>query len=42
MQKSITNVIDAISHGAGGFRIAMNVIAMLIGFITMIALLDAV
>lgn len=38
-----TNVIDAISHGAGdGFRIAMNVIAMLIGFIAMIALLDYV
>ena len=38
-----TNVIDAISHGAGdGFKIAMNVIAMLIGFIAMIALLDFV
>ncbi len=38
-----TNVIDAISHGASdGFRIAMNVIAMLIGFIAMIALLDAI
>jgi len=37
------NVIDAISHGAGdGFRIAMNVIAMLIGFIAVIALLDFV
>ncbi|HEX4851564.1 MAG TPA: nucleoside transporter C-terminal domain-containing protein, partial [Puia sp.] len=36
-----TNVIDAISHGAGeGFKIAMNVIAMLIGFIAVIALLD--
>ena len=35
------NVIDAISHGAGeGFKIAMNVIAMLIGFIAVIALLD--
>ncbi len=32
------NVIDAISHGAGdGFKIAMNVIAMLIGFIALIA-----
>ena len=32
------NAIDAISHGAGdGFRIGMNVIAMLIGFIAVIA-----
>jgi CNT family concentrative nucleoside transporter len=38
-----TNIIDAISHGAGdGFKIAMNVIAMLIGFIAVIALLDDV
>jgi CNT family concentrative nucleoside transporter len=36
-----TNVIDAISHGAGeGFKISMNVIAMLIGFIAIIAFLD--
>jgi CNT family concentrative nucleoside transporter len=36
-----TNIIDAISHGAGdGFKIAMNVIAMLIGFIAVIALLN--
>ncbi|PZF70909.1 NupC/NupG family nucleoside CNT transporter [Taibaiella soli] len=36
-----TNVIDAVSHGAGdGFKIAMNVIAMLIGFIALIALVD--
>ena len=35
------NLVDAVSHGAGeGFKIAMNVIAMLIGFIAMIALLD--
>jgi CNT family concentrative nucleoside transporter len=35
------NVVDAVSHGAGdGFRIAMNVIAMLIGFIALIALID--
>ncbi len=35
------NVVDAISHGAGdGFKIAMNVIAMLIGFISLIAFLD--
>lgn len=35
------NIIDAISHGAAdGFKIAMNVIAMLIGFIAIIACLD--
>ena len=41
VHSSYTNVIDAISHGAAdGFKIAMNVIAMLIGFIAIIALLD--
>ena len=35
------NAVDAISHGAGdGFKIAMNVIAMLIGFIALIAMVD--
>lgn len=35
------NVIDAISHGAAeGFKIALNVIAMLIGFIAVIACID--
>jgi len=35
------NVIDALSRGAGdGFKIALNVIAMLIGFIAVIALID--
>lgn len=35
------NIVDAIGHGAGdGFKIAMNVIAMLIGFIALIAILD--
>jgi CNT family concentrative nucleoside transporter len=35
------NFLDAITHGAGeGFKIAMNVIAMLIGFIAMIAIVD--
>ena len=35
------NLVDAIAHGASeGFKIAMNVIAMLIGFIAIIALLD--
>lgn len=35
------NLIDAIGHGAGdGFKIAMNVVAMLIGFIALIAMID--
>jgi CNT family concentrative nucleoside transporter len=43
VKSSYTNIIDAISHGAGdGFKIAMNVIAMLIGFIALIACLDYV
>jgi concentrative nucleoside transporter, CNT family len=41
VKSQYTNVIDAVSQGAGeGFKIAMNVIAMLIGFIAVIALLD--
>jgi len=41
VKSSYVNVIDAISHGAGdGFKIAMNVIAMLIGFIAVITLID--
>ena len=41
VHSSYTNMIDAISHGAAdGFKIAMNVIAMLIGFIAIIALVD--
>jgi CNT family concentrative nucleoside transporter len=41
VKSEYTNVIDAVSHGAGdGFKIAMNVIAMLIGFIAVIAMLD--
>ena len=36
-----TNVIDAISHGAGdGMKISVNVIAMLIGFLGLIALIN--
>ncbi|MEP6845132.1 MAG: nucleoside transporter C-terminal domain-containing protein, partial [Panacibacter sp.] len=43
VKSNYKNLIDAISHGAGdGFKIAMNVIAMLIGFIAVIALLDYV
>ncbi|HEY2726715.1 MAG TPA: nucleoside transporter C-terminal domain-containing protein, partial [Parafilimonas sp.] len=41
VHSTYANVIDAVSHGASdGFKIAMNVIAMLIGFIAVIALLD--
>lgn len=41
VKSNYVNVIDAISHGASdGFKIAMNVIAMLIGFIAIVALLD--
>lgn len=36
-----TNIIDAVSHGAAdGMKIAINVIAMLIGFIALIALIN--
>lgn len=36
-----TNIIDAISHGAAdGMKIAINVIAMLIGFIALIAFIN--
>ncbi len=35
------NVVDAISHGASdGFKISMNVIAMIIGFIALISMVD--
>jgi CNT family concentrative nucleoside transporter len=41
IKSEYTNLIDAISSAAAeGFKIAMNVIAMLIGFIALIALLD--
>ena len=41
VKSSYTNLIDAISHGAAdGFKISMNVIAMLIGFIALIALIN--
>lgn len=41
VKSEYTNLIDAISNGASeGFKIAMNVIAMLIGFIALIALVD--
>jgi len=41
VKKEHTNLIDAISHGAAdGMKIAINVIAMLIGFIALIALIN--
>jgi len=41
VKSEYTNVIDAISHGAAdGMKIAINVIAMLIGFIALIALIN--
>jgi len=41
VKSQYSNTIDAISHGAGdGFKLAMNVIAMLIGFIALIAMID--
>lgn len=41
VKSQYTNLIDAISHGASdGMRIAINVIAMLIGFIALIAFLN--
>ena len=41
VKSGYTNLVDAISHGAAdGFKIAMNVIAMLIGFIALIAMVN--
>jgi CNT family concentrative nucleoside transporter len=41
VKSSYSNLIDAISHGAAdGWKIAMNVIAILIGFIALIAMID--
>ena len=43
VKKTHVNILDAISHGASdGFKVSLNVIAMLIGFIALIALADAV
>jgi CNT family concentrative nucleoside transporter len=42
IKKAHANLMDAISHGAGdGMRISLNVIAMLLGFIALIAMIDA-
>lgn len=41
VEKTTSNLLDAISHGAAdGLRVALNVVAMLIGFIALIALAD--
>lgn len=41
VKSNAVNIIDAISQGASdGFKISMNVIAMLIGFIALIALIN--
>lgn len=41
VKSEYTNLVDAISHGASdGFKIAMNVIAILIGFIALIAMIN--
>jgi CNT family concentrative nucleoside transporter len=41
IKKSHANLLDAISHGASdGLRVGLNVIAMLIGFIALVALVD--
>jgi len=41
VKSNYVNVIDVVLHGASdGFKISMNVIAMLIGFISLIAMLD--
>src|ERR1044072_1698845 len=41
VKKQHANLLDAISHGAShGLKVALNVIAMLIGFIALIALVD--
>jgi len=41
VKKLHANLVDAISHGAtDGLKVALNVIAMLIGFIALIAMID--
>lgn len=42
VKSSYSNLIDAISHGASdGMKISLNVIAMLIGFIALVALINS-
>jgi len=43
VKKTHVNLLDAIAHGASeGMRISINVIAMLIGFIALIAMIDSI
>jgi CNT family concentrative nucleoside transporter len=43
VKKSHANLVDAISHGASdGLKVSLNVIAMLIGFIALIALVNVI
>ena len=43
IKKTHANLVDAISHGASdGLKVSLNVIAMLIGFIALIAMIDAI
>lgn len=43
VHKTSSNFVDAISHGASdGLKVGLNVIAMLIGFIALIAMVDAI
>lgn len=43
IKRAHANLLDAISHGAAdGLKVSLNVIAMLIGFIALIALVNAV
>jgi concentrative nucleoside transporter, CNT family len=42
IKKTHTNLLDAISHGASdGLKVSLNVLAMLIGFLALIALINA-
>jgi CNT family concentrative nucleoside transporter len=42
IKQSHSNIVDAISHGASdGMKVSLNVIAMLLGFIALIAMIDA-
>ena len=41
VKKTSSNLVDAISHGASdGLKVALNVVAMIIGFIALVGLLD--
>ncbi|NLF82807.1 MAG: NupC/NupG family nucleoside CNT transporter [Candidatus Gastranaerophilales bacterium] len=43
VKKTHANLIDAMAHGASeGMRISINVIAMLVGFLAVIAMIDAI